>query len=328
MTYGNQDSDGRDEGKIRAMPVAARRLLTEPLIRPHMDTRMGDNINGPSVIRVPPWIGNPLDRYYLYFADHKGAYIRLAHSAAIEGPWHVHGPGCLDVADSLFCAERPAPSGPAPDWAKDGIDWLYPHVASPDVHVDDEGRQIRMYFHGLLPDGEQMTRVALSRDGLTFTVRPALLGPAYFRAFRYGDWTYALAHPNLILRSGDGLTAFEPGPMPLDPATRHTAALMRGDDLHVFWTRIGDRPERIFQAALALTGDWRDWRLSATTEILRPELPWDGGDLPPAASEPGSVHGLVNALRDPCVFEEGERTYLLYAGGGESAIGLAELTGL
>ena len=150
------------------MPVAARRLLSHPIVRPRMDDRMGDNINGPSMIRVPPWIERPLGRYYLYFADHKGSYIRLAY------------------ADDLFCAERPAPPGPAPDWAKGGTDWLYPHVASPDVHVDEERRQVRMYFHGLLPDGEQMTRVALSRDGLAFEARPDLLGPSYFRVFRHG----------------------------------------------------------------------------------------------------------------------------------------------
>jgi hypothetical protein len=29
------------------------RLAQHPIIRPHMDDRMGDNINGPSLIRVP-----------------------------------------------------------------------------------------------------------------------------------------------------------------------------------------------------------------------------------------------------------------------------------
>ena len=58
------------------------RLSAEPIIRPYMDERMGSNINGPSLIRVPDWIEEPLGRYYLYFADHKGACIRLACSDA------------------------------------------------------------------------------------------------------------------------------------------------------------------------------------------------------------------------------------------------------
>ena len=142
------------------------------------------------------------------------------------------------------------------------------------------------------------------------------------------DWHYALAHPNRLLRSRDGLADFEAGPATLDPATRHTAVLPRGDLLHVFWTRIGDAPERIYHRTLSLTGDWADWRLSEATEILRPELAWEGAELPVEASRPGAVEGPVNALRDPCVFEDDGRVYLLYAGAGESALGLAELSGL
>lgn len=40
------------------------------LIRPHMDPRMGANVQGPSMIRVPDWVPGRLGRYYLYFADH------------------------------------------------------------------------------------------------------------------------------------------------------------------------------------------------------------------------------------------------------------------
>ncbi len=57
-----------------------------------MDARMGDNINGPSVIEAPSWAGPALGRTYLYFADHKGTYIRLAHADALEGPWRIHSP--------------------------------------------------------------------------------------------------------------------------------------------------------------------------------------------------------------------------------------------
>jgi len=28
-------------------------------------------------------------RYYLYFADHKGDYIRLAYAEALMGPWQT-----------------------------------------------------------------------------------------------------------------------------------------------------------------------------------------------------------------------------------------------
>ena len=58
------------------------------LIYPNMLKRKeGENINGPSLIKVPKWINNPLCRYYLYFSHHKGKYIRMAFSNSIEGPY-------------------------------------------------------------------------------------------------------------------------------------------------------------------------------------------------------------------------------------------------
>ncbi len=309
------------------MPLIAQRLSTQPIISPEMDPCIGSNINGPSLIKVPTWVKSPLARYYLYFADHKGSFIRLAHAPSIGEPWIIHRPGCLDIFDSLFCSQRPKNAGPVPDWAKDGRDWLYPHIASPDVHVDQDKRCIRMYFHGLCCDGEQKTRVALSNDGLEFDVHREILGPSYFRVFRHNSWWYALAYPNIILRSEDGLREFEPGPALLDPATRHTAALVRGDILHVFWTRTGDAPERIYHAMINLELHWKDWRLSQAREILRPEYPWEGCNLPEMPSTSGAAVGPVNGLRDPGIIEDGSRIFLVYSGSGESAIGIAELSG-
>ena len=108
---------------------------------------MGDNINGLSLIRVPNWVEGRLGRYYLYFTDHKGAYILLAYADALTGPWTPHTPGVLDVAESLFEAVDPPepPEADRPPWAeklKGG--YLYAHVASPDVDVDHGDRRIRM----------------------------------------------------------------------------------------------------------------------------------------------------------------------------------------
>lgn len=59
------------------------------------------------MIRVPNWLEDPLGQYYLYFADHKGGYIRLAFADAIEGPWTVHEPGSLRLSDSTMLTESP-----------------------------------------------------------------------------------------------------------------------------------------------------------------------------------------------------------------------------
>ena len=65
----------------------ALRLKVNPIITPGMlPSGDGDNINGPSMIKVPDWIQSPLGKYYLYFAHHQGKYIRLAYADHPEGP--------------------------------------------------------------------------------------------------------------------------------------------------------------------------------------------------------------------------------------------------
>ncbi len=56
-----------------------------------------------------------------------------------------------------------------------------PHIASPDVHVDADRRRIVMYFHGLEGVGHQVTRVAISHNGIDFNARPEVIGRSYMR---------------------------------------------------------------------------------------------------------------------------------------------------
>ena len=80
------------------------RLADGPIIVPNMDGRMGSNIQGLSLIGVPDWIENPLGKYYLYFADHRGTYIRLAYADELTGPWRMHAAGSLKLENSFFPA--------------------------------------------------------------------------------------------------------------------------------------------------------------------------------------------------------------------------------
>lgn len=317
------------------------RATHNPIIRPHMDDRMGANVQGPSLIRVPDWLPNPLGRYYLYFADHKGSYIRLAFADALEGPWTMHRAGSLTLEASRFPVQHlgAPPATPAhddgrlPGRAPPGTPGIPPaaedaaitHIASPDVHVDHEHRRIVMYFHGLLSYGTQRSRLATSANGLDFEARDEILGPSYFRVFRHVDYTYALAMPGILLRSRDGLSGFERGPALFEGLQRHTAVLKRGDLLQVFWTRVGDTPERIYCSEIDLSGPWQAWRAGAPVEVLRPAADWEGAHLPVAPSFRGAISLEVNQLRDPAIYEENGRVYLLYAVKGESGIALAEL---
>jgi hypothetical protein len=99
--------------------LSAVRQGDSPIITPHMDSRMGDNLCGPSVIEVPGWVEGALGRYYLYFADHKGRYIQLAFADTITDPWTIHEPGALDISVSFYPTDTPpeAPVEEQPPWA-------------------------------------------------------------------------------------------------------------------------------------------------------------------------------------------------------------------
>jgi hypothetical protein len=114
--------------------------------------------------------------------------------------------------------------------------------------------------------------------------------------------------------------------MLFNPNMRHAALLKRGEELLVFWTQVGDVPERILASRIDLSGDWMDWKDAAPIEVLRPERTWEGAGAPLTPSVRSTAYGIVNQLRDPAIFEEGGRVFLLYAVAGESGIAIAEVS--
>lgn len=274
----------------------------------------GENINGPSLIRAPAWLKQPLGRYYLYFAHHNGSYIRLATADQLDGPWIIRS--VLDLSQVPQC---------------------HGHLASPDVHVDEETQTIRMYFHGaVVGQRVQQSYVALSVDGVNFHTNSEVLGPAYFRVFRNAGFWFAMAKGGRLFRSSDGLTNFEQGEdtfplLPKNPrysrrgSVRHVAVDLMGGAAYVYFSRIGDRPERIIRARISLDGPWLKWRAKEFKEIVRPEFAWEGSTLPLRRSRAGRARGSVRELRDPCIFGDNGAKYLLYSIAGEQGIAIAEI---
>ena len=247
--------------------ITVSRLGDGPIITPEMDTRMGGNIQGPSLIKVPDWVENPLGNYYMYFADHRGTYIRMAYADEITGPWNVHSPGSLKLEDSFFPTTCPpcslAPGRTAP---------LYAHIASPDVHVREDLQQIVMYYHGR-GEGRQLTRAAVSQDGINFEGREDELGPHYFRVIEHDDYFYAMSMPGSLLRSPDGLSRFEAGPQFFNADMRHSALLIRDNRLYVFFSQAGEQPERILLSTVELTEDWLEWTSITREPICQTNRP-------------------------------------------------------
>ena len=324
--------------------ATARRWPQNPLITLDSSPSLGDNINGPSIVRVPDWIERPLGRYYMYFGHHMGAFIRLAYADRIEGPWRIHEPGVVPVAGTAFY--RPQPDPP------ENLENFYTHVASPDVYVDHPNRRLVMWFHGWFTEGRrwpigeaaarawaqkngygQYTQAAESLDGLAFEVRPQITRTSYLRVFPHDGRLYGMARLGLLLRASDTSAAFETGPNPFARTpyagrVRHVALLQRGATMYVFFTAFGDDPERVMMSTIATAGDWTAWRASKAVEILRPEAPYECPSLPGGPSAAGDVKGPVKQLRDPAVFEENGRAFLFYSFCGEQGIAAAELDGL
>jgi len=338
------------EVKSPKITIGAKRLVDFPLIRPEMNNRIGSNINGPSLIRVPEWVMHPLGKYYLYFADHKGDSIRLAYADQLEGPWRIHTPGALKLEESHFLTTEPNMPQETPSWlglpgiasldtVKEKLkvpraphvpsiweDLTRPHIASPDVHVLDDLKEIRMYYHGLDEFGRQITRVASSEDGISFVAqKEPVVDRSYLRILRYKGAFYGLAMPGVFYRSMDGKTKFERGPELFNPNMRHSALLVINDVLLVFWTQVCDAPERILFSTVNIRDDWGEWHESPSEELIRPEYPWEGADRPVEPSVRSSINTSVNQLRDPAIFQEDDRVFLLYTIAGESGIAISEL---
>ena len=340
LVLGSLSAAWADDGALANADPTATRFKQNPLVTVESSSSLGGNVNGPTLVRVPEWVKNPLGKYYLYFANHKGRFIRLAYADSISGPWKIYEPGVLNVADTAFF--RPQPDPPTNP--------LYTHVASPEIYIDQEHRKIILWAHGMWTDGKpwpadptdigkwlkdrgyaQYTQAFESEDGIHFQAHSAITQESYLRVFRYKGHYYGIARSGQLLRSKDAFSSFLPGSNPFQGASyegkvRHVALLQRGKTLYVFFSAIGDAPERILVSTIDLSGDWRNWKASAPTEVLASRENYECPNLPVIPSHAGDAEKPVHELRDPGIYVEKDRVFLLYSICGEQGLAAAELS--
>jgi hypothetical protein len=143
--------------------------------------------------------------------------------------------------------------------------------------------------------------------------------------FQWQGYHYAVGMPGVFYRSKDGLTGFKQGPTLFKDNMRHTALAIEGDTLKVFYTNAADSPERIFLSTIDIGGDWSHWKASDPVLALEPEMEYEGADLQPTPSARGAVLERVRQLRDPGIYRENGKTYLLYSVAGEQGIAIATI---
>ena len=291
---------------------AVMRIGDGPLLSAATHPDVGENFQGPAVIRTPDWLPGRLADYYMYFAAHDGDYIRLAYADDLAGPWTLYGPGSLKDTEVAPFTDT---------------------IAGPDVHIFGSAGKVRMYFHTDDYPGsrEQWNGVAESTDGINFTLASTQnIGKYYMRVFEWSGQFFGLQKgwstaPAELGVSDDGIARFAFIKTLSQGSVRHMGLLLKGNILLVFFSRIGDAPERILLSTIDLAaGPPSTWDLSDAIEVLRPQLAYEGANFPLVASKKSDATN-VNQLRDPFAFEEGGRTYLFYTVAGESGIALAEI---
>lgn len=279
---------------------------------------------------MPDWVENPLGKYYLYFAHHQGKFIRMAYANHVLGPYTVYAPGVLAIEDTPILR----------------------HIASPDVHIDHANQKIDMIYHGSGFEGEkpdyigQLSLYAKSTDGLSFISEEICLGPSYMRIFKWKGHIYGFGGgggrflwraPNLhqlfergpkLSIEGEDFTDLTDTSKNIDKGvyrTRHPALHLRDHELDIYYSNVGDHPERIKRTTIDLRPDWTEWKGSAPVEILRTETDYEGVDQPNEPSSGGASHDPVHQVRDPYLYTEDGHKYLVYSVAGEKGLGIAEI---
>jgi hypothetical protein len=327
---------------MAAQSMPAIRFAENPLITLSTSATIGDNANGPTVIRVPRWVQRPLGRYYMYFAHHSGQFIRLAYADSVRGPWKIYEPGVLHVKDTAFFRPQPDPA--------DSPLGVYTHIASPEVYIDEARQRLILWTHGMWTEGQrwperrqdaaawvkqrgyaQFTQAAESSDGLTFQVKPAITRQTYLRVIPFDGRFYGMARLGQLLRAANPLEVFELGGSPFRESpyagrVRHVSLLQQRGVLHIVFSAIGDAPESILYTTMAMKGDWDTWRIGPVSKVLVPETKYECPDLPLEKSEVGEIDRPARQLRDPVLFSDQGKLYLFYTFCGEQGIAGAEVS--
>ena len=86
-----------------------------------------------------------------------------------------------------------------------------------------------------------------------------------------------------------------------------------------------DAPERILVSTIDLRPDWSKWNASSPTEVLASQENYECPNLPVIPSHAGDAEKPVHELRDPGIYVEKDRVFLLYSICGEQGLAAAEL---
>lgn len=183
-----------------------KRLGVQPIVHPGLAQAIGAKINGPSAIRAP-------------------------------GALRLEASGIPAQFSGLNLPERFRNSITSGD--------LRPHDGSLEVHVDRARQRVVIHCRGLERDCAQITRRAVSKNGLGFIYQQPTGAGFYARVFERQGVGYVAVLVAWLYRSRDSGLSF-PGRTGLgDPSARHVAFFPYEDLLFQILSRFGNAPERL-----------------------------------------------------------------------------------
>ena len=159
------------------------------------------------------------------------------------------------------------------------------------------------------------------------------MGLFYFRVFRYDDKFFAIAknkNKDSMIYVNDIWGGEFKSLFTFLPNSRHSAVLLDGNILNIFYTIIGQSPESIYVCKIKLDSDVDNWEVLSNQKLTKPMFKWEGAGSDLIPSMPGSATARwgnrnLNELRDPCIFSEDGVDYLLYTFNGEGGIAIGSL---
>ena len=263
------------------------------------------NICNPCLIEVPHWCKNKLGKYYLFYADHGGEFIKLAYSDNLFSNWKKKKDGVLNI-----------------DKFSNAIN----HIASPEIYIDNTKQEIILFTHSHSKSRKgQWTYASKSKDALNFEVVNDLpLAPFYFRIFKYKNFFYGITKGGSLWKTKNFFNKFTQCHNLFDKersteilhnyfgAVRHISFIIENNILFIFYTRIGDKPERIYYSKVNLTIDEKEWFFDTENELIRPEFDFEGVNIKLTKSEPGDSSKPENALRDPHIIKICNNYFITY----------------
>ena len=323
-------------GPDAELPVDPRLVTLDDLAAAGEPVTPRTTLNGPCMVFVPDGTPGKLDDYYLYFADHGGDHIRMAHAPTPMGPFALYRPGrgvlTLSGSDDDPCGADQGRRGLLRFPGDSGLA-VGQHIASPDVRLDPMTGRFEMIYHGFAYHrqpggdwvrGQQRSFAAWSEDGLDFQAGQygVDLWASYLRRFWYRDRWWGVGMGGIpVLPEDPGHPYASPWRRaadagrtlgaqlsrligrPVDP--RHHALLVDGDTL-IWVVTLRREPKRvidalgaseaIYAAVVRLDEAPDRWRLTEVGLVLKPELLCEGAYCPTAPSQPGAPRDDNGAL--------------------------------